>query len=182
MHVLDFNLKHDRCVRVACFVRSPETCHYDRPRHSWSSWPLRTTSKTSSKIETKLLHRKSCKTRQLSLKQALFARLCIGDLIDHEADTALGNDIRDAVAYLNGHHGVGGGDAKHREEVHNWVSAPADHCHHLCKYDFLLDHRIALAVRGRTETNQQLEQLITVITCASTIFSLVTGSLSLFVA
>merc|ERR1712242_151941 len=49
-----------------------------------------------------------------SRKQGLLVRLGICDLVDHEADTALGDNVRDAVAKLDRHHSIGGGDAEHR--------------------------------------------------------------------
>merc|ERR1719432_344015 len=78
-----------------------------------------------------------CGPQSRSIKQGpVLVRLGIGDLVDHEADTALGNDIRDAVADLDGHHSIGCGDSKHREEVHYRVGAPTYHRHHLRKLDF----------------------------------------------
>merc|ERR1711897_130973 len=68
-----------------------------------------------------------------SRKQGLLVRLGICDLVDHEADTALGDDVRNAIAKLDRHHSVRGGDAEHREEVHNGVGAPTDHRHHTSK-------------------------------------------------
>merc|ERR1712218_150697 len=50
-----------------------------------------------------------------SRKQGLLVRLGICDLVDHEADTALGDNVRNAIAKLDRHHSVGGGDAEHRE-------------------------------------------------------------------
>merc|ERR1711915_313222 len=66
----------------------------------------------------------------------ILVRLGVRDLVDHEADTTLGYYVRDAIADLDGHHSIGGGDSKHREEVDNRVGAPTEHRHHLRQLDF----------------------------------------------
>merc|ERR1711965_61137 len=82
-------------------------------------------------------------------------RLGVGDLIDGQTYSALGNDIRDAIANLDAHHCVCSVDAQHWEEVHDWVCAPADHRHHLCSLDLAFDHWICLAVGGIRKANEE---------------------------
>merc|ERR1712014_210904 len=64
-------------------------------------------------------------------QQSLFVRLCISDLVDEKSNTTLGDDIRCAVANLDADNCLGSIDAKHWEQVHNWVCAPTDH-RHIC--------------------------------------------------
>merc|ERR1711976_629950 len=83
-------------------------------------------------------------------------RLGIGDLVNHEANTALGDDVRHAVANLDGHNGAGRRDSEHWEEVHDWVCAPADDGHHLRNLDVALDHWVLLTCSGCRQANQEL--------------------------
>ena len=49
----------------------------------------------------------------LSLEETLGGGLGDGDVVDEEADAALGDDVRDAVAELDAEDGVGAGEAEH---------------------------------------------------------------------
>merc|ERR1719313_329582 len=91
-----------------------------------------------------------------STEKTLFGRLCVCDLVDDQTNATLGNDIRDAIANLDPHHCMSGINAKHWEEVHDWVCAPADHRHHLCGLDLALDHWVCLHVGGFREANKEL--------------------------
>merc|ERR1712023_627372 len=86
--------------------------------------------------------------------------LCVGlgisDLVDDEANTALGDDVRHAVANLDGHNSLGGIDSKHWEEVHDWVCAPADDGHHLSHLDLVLDGCVSLGISCCGQSNQKL--------------------------
>merc|ERR1712070_468118 len=82
-------------------------------------------------------------------------RLGVSDLVDGQANPTLGNDIRDAITNLDAHHCMCGVDAQHWEEVHDWVCAPADHCHHLCSLDLAFDPWVCLAVSGVRKTNEE---------------------------
>merc|ERR1719420_1997387 len=75
-------------------------------------------------------------------------RLGVRDLVDGQTNSALGNNIRDAIANLDTHHCMCSVDAQHWEEVHDWVCAPADHCHDLCSLDLAFDLWVCLTVRG----------------------------------
>merc|ERR1711965_528972 len=83
-------------------------------------------------------------------------RLGVGDLVDGQTNSALGNNIRRAIANLDAHHCMCSVDAQHWEEVHDWVGAPADHCHHLSSLDLAPDLQVCLTVRGFGETNKEL--------------------------
>merc|ERR1711988_905778 len=59
-------------------------------------------------------------------------RLGVGDLVDQEPDTALRDDIREAVAALDVQHGLRprcplAVEAHKRDDVHDRVGQPADH-------------------------------------------------------
>merc|ERR1712023_123189 len=89
-------------------------------------------------------------------EELLCVRLSISDLVDDEANTALGDDVRHAVANLDGHNRLGGIDSEHWEEVHNWVCAPADDGHHLSHLDLALDGWVRLQLSCSGQANQQL--------------------------
>jgi len=71
--------------------------------------------------------------RMLGLKAApshletLVVGLGIGDLIDRQSHPALGDDVGDAIADLDGNDRVCCIDAHHGEKVHDWVCAPTDY-------------------------------------------------------
>merc|ERR1711976_1155710 len=98
-------------------------------------------------------HQHSCSQHGVVL---LAGRFRISDLIDEEPNSALGDDVRSAVADLNGDHSRGCVDAQHGEEVDHWISAPADHCHELGALDLALDSLICLTVGGGRKTNKEL--------------------------
>merc|ERR1711988_1759473 len=89
---------------------------------------------------------------------ALLGALRLGscDTIDDKANAALGNDVGDAVAHLDGHNCMGAAEADHWEDVDNWVGQPADHGPILGALNHLLDHWVGLAVCGCSHTDKQL--------------------------
>merc|ERR1711865_602342 len=107
------------------------------------------------KIETKNLDR-LWSPRPFSLGQeSLLVGLGISDLVDQDADTTLGDDVRCAVANLNGDNRVRCVDSEHGEQVDNWVCAPADNRHELGCLDLALHNCIRLAVGGGREANEE---------------------------
>merc|ERR1712187_359514 len=89
-------------------------------------------------------------------QEAILGRLCICDLVNDQTNTALRDDVRDTVSDLDGNHSLSCIDAKHGEQVHNRVSAPADHCHDLGCPDLARDDWVRLTVCGRSEAHEQL--------------------------
>merc|ERR1712187_1006948 len=82
----------------------------------------------------------SSKTQGIKLwEESLLLGLRVCDLVDHQSNAALGDDIGNAITNLNGDNGRCGVDAEHRDQVHHWVCAPANHRHHLRRLDFRLD-------------------------------------------
>jgi hypothetical protein len=82
-------------------------------------------------------------------------RLGHGDGVDEEADSALGNDVRDGVSDLNEHHRLAARKADHGENVHYRVGAPRDHCRPLCLLDQATDIGVRLRFRRGSEANEQ---------------------------
>merc|ERR1719502_1422984 len=91
-----------------------------------------------------------------SAKEGLLLGLGVSDLVDHKANTALGDDVRDAVADLDGDNRLGGGDAQHWEQVDNWVGAPRDHSHHLSSGDLGGNSLVLLGSSGGSQADQEL--------------------------
>merc|ERR1711865_559162 len=91
-----------------------------------------------------------------SWQEGLLVRLCVGDLIDHNAHTALGDDVGGAVAELNADNRMRSIDAKHGEQVHNRICAPADNRQHLRISDLSSDNWISLTVCSLCETVEKL--------------------------
>merc|ERR1712139_1464 len=60
------------------------------------------------------------------LGRPLVVGLGDGDLVDHQADTTLRDDVRAAVTDLDREHGVRSADVEHRGQVHDRVGAPTD--------------------------------------------------------
>merc|ERR1712039_381758 len=77
------------------------------------------------------------------------------DLVDHDANTALGDDVRHAVAQLDGDHRGCSIDAQHGEQVHNRVSAPGDDGHDLGRLDLARNHWVALACGCSCQTDKK---------------------------
>ena len=77
-------------------------------------------------------------------QETLLLGFGVGDLVGHNADSALGDDVRGTVSDLNGHHRLCCPDSKHWEKVDDWVSAPADDCHDLGNLDLAPDLRVSL--------------------------------------
>jgi len=75
-------------------------------------------------------------------------RLRNGNLVNDQTDPAFRDDVRDAIANLNGDNRVRRIDSEHGEEVDDWVCAPADNSHELCCLDLALHNWISLCVRG----------------------------------
>ena len=88
-------------------------------------------------------------------QESLLVGLGISDLVDQEADTTLGDDVRCTVANLNGDNRVCCIDSEHGEQVDNWVCAPADNSHELGCLDLALHDCIRLAVGGGGEANEE---------------------------
>merc|ERR1712232_1407838 len=66
-----------------------------------------------------------------SLQKVLLAGLRIRDLVNHQSNSALGNNVRHTISQLDRYHCLGRREAEHWEQVHNWVCAPTDHSHDL---------------------------------------------------
>jgi len=92
----------------------------------------------------------------LGWEEGLFVGLGVRDLVDHEANTALGDDVGGAVTDLDADDGVGGIDAQHGEEVHDGVGAPRDHGHDLSGLDLAADHWVSLGIGGCGQTDEEL--------------------------
>merc|ERR1719471_1897117 len=119
----------------------------------WQQLPARPRNATAADFARKPA---ACENRR-SGQQTLFVGLGVCDLVDHEADAALGDDVRHAVANLDGDDCIRGGDAEHGKEVDHGVGAPANHRHQLRHLDLALHHGVALAVGGAGQADQQLE-------------------------
>merc|ERR1719333_1931720 len=92
-----------------------------------------------------------------SLRQeSLLGRLGIGDLVNDEANTALGDDVGDAVANLDVDDRAASTEANHWEQVDNWVCAPAHNSPHLCLLDLALDDWVLLLGCSSSKANQEL--------------------------
>jgi len=88
-------------------------------------------------------------------QQSILGGLRFGDLVDHQTDATFGNNVRDAVANLDRDDGLRSINAKHREKVHDWIRAPADHCHNLRSADLAPNDWVWLTVRGSREANEE---------------------------
>merc|ERR1711871_1160400 len=99
---------------------------------------------------------KSKSTKDSLWQQCLLGRLGIGDLVDDQANTALGDDVRDAVANLDVDNRAAATKANHWEQVDNWVCAPADDSPHLCLLDLALDHWVLLLCCGCSQADEEL--------------------------
>merc|ERR1719240_1577554 len=91
-----------------------------------------------------------------SWQESLLVGLRVGDLINHDANTALGDDVGDAVANLNANDSMCGIDAEHGEQVHNREGAPTDHGPHLCGADLVGDDWVSLSSCGLCKTVEEL--------------------------
>merc|ERR1719502_2382444 len=91
-----------------------------------------------------------------SAQEGLLLGLGVSDLVDHKANTALGDDVGDAVADLDGDNRLGSGDAQHWEQVDNWVGAPRDHSHHLGSGDLAGNSLVLLSSSGGSQADQEL--------------------------
>merc|ERR1711935_722018 len=89
-------------------------------------------------------------------QESFLVGLCVCDLVDQNSNATLGDDVRAAIANLNGDNCVRCIDAEHGEQVDNWVCAPADHSHELCGLDLALDDWISLFAGGCGEANEEL--------------------------
>merc|ERR1719267_398392 len=90
-------------------------------------------------------------------QQGLLGRLSIGDLVDDQANTTLGDDVRDAVTNLDVDNRAASTKANHWEQVDNWVCAPADNSPHLGLLDLALDNWVLLLRCSSGKANQELE-------------------------
>merc|ERR1719399_955907 len=89
-------------------------------------------------------------------QESLLCRLGVGNLVDDEANTALGDDVRNAVANLDVDNRAASTEANHWEQVDNWVCAPADDGPHLSLLDLALDDWVLLLSCGSSKANQEL--------------------------
>merc|ERR1719491_1324720 len=78
-----------------------------------------------------------------------------GDLINHETNTTLGNNIRDTVSQLDVDLDRITLNAEHGEDVHDRVGTPRNDCPPLDTLDEITDMWIRFRVGGITESNQQ---------------------------
>merc|ERR1711982_130093 len=96
-----------------------------------------------------------CVVAHLQLDNLLLG-LLVGDLIDEQANSTLGDDVRDAVANLDVDNGAASTKANHWEQVHNWVCAPAQDGPHLSLLNLALDNWVSLLSSGSSEANKKL--------------------------
>ena len=82
-------------------------------------------------------------------------RLGNSDLVNHQTNTALGDDVRDRVTQLDEHHNVGSGDAQHGEDVDDRVGAPRDDSPPLDTLDEVTDGRVGFCVGGVSKSNKK---------------------------
>merc|ERR1712187_614550 len=64
--------------------------------------------------------------------------------------------MSEAQSNLNGDHSLCRINAKHGEQIHHWVCAPADHRHDLCRSDLALDNWVWLGLSGSCKAHKQL--------------------------
>mmetsp|Transcript_37337 Transcript_37337/g.93256 ORF Transcript_37337/g.93256 Transcript_37337/m.93256 type:complete len:292 (-) Transcript_37337:67-942(-) len=82
-------------------------------------------------------------------------RLGHGDIVDEEADAALGNDVSGAVAKLDADDRVGAVEAEHREDVHDRVRAPRDDGRPADHRELRGDRRVRLGLDRALEADQE---------------------------
>merc|ERR1719491_238684 len=82
-------------------------------------------------------------------------RLRHRDLIDHETNTTLGNDITNTVSQLDVDLDAITLDAEHGEDVDNRVGTPGNDGPPLNTLDEITDMRITFTVGGITQTNEK---------------------------
>merc|ERR1712087_325452 len=82
--------------------------------------------------------------------------LGVGDLVDDKADTALGDDVGDAVADLDVDDGLSAGEAHHWEDVDDGVGQPREHRQALGRVEQITDVVILLRLGGLSETVDEL--------------------------
>merc|ERR1711935_561268 len=90
----------------------------------------------------------------LCWQEPLLQRLRIGDLVDQNPNTTLGNDVGCAVANLDSDDGMCRVDAEHGKQVHDRVCAPTDDSHDLGCLDLPLNDWISFTVCGSAETDE----------------------------
>merc|ERR1719158_2602456 len=91
----------------------------------------------------------------------LHLRLRVRDLVDQEADTALRDDIRGAVATLDQHHGLrtwglGSMEPKKWDDVDDRVGEPADHGVPACRPNEVLNVGVLLLRGGLLQAVNEL--------------------------
>merc|ERR1712137_213789 len=89
-------------------------------------------------------------------RHSLLLRLGIGNLIDNQPDPALGNDVGYTIAQLDANDCPRWIDLEHGEQVHNWVSAPADACHNLRGTNLTGNNWVLLALGGSGKSDKEL--------------------------
>merc|ERR1740139_43817 len=77
------------------------------------------------------------------------------NLINHQTNTTLRDDIRYAVSELDVHNNAASTDAKHREDVDNRVGTPRDDSPPLDTLDKITNMRISFKVGSIAKTNEE---------------------------
>merc|ERR1712137_1111906 len=88
-------------------------------------------------------------------RHSLLLRLGIGNLIDNQPDSALGNDVGHTIAQLDANDCPRWIDLEHGEQVHNRVCAPADACHDLCSTNLTGNDWVFLAFGGSCKSDKE---------------------------
>merc|ERR1719183_696142 len=73
-------------------------------------------------------------------------RLGSCDIVNNDADAALGDNVGDAIPYLNSHNCMGAAKSNHWEDVHNWVCQPAHNSPNLGTLNHGLHSSVRLCV------------------------------------
>merc|ERR1712203_347461 len=96
-------------------------------------------------------------TMRSSIATALLSGgLCSSDAVDDEPNTALGDDVRDAISHLDVHYRLGPMEAEHGEDVHDGVCQPAHHCDPLSTEDQVAHPWVSLGGGGCGQAHQEL--------------------------
>merc|ERR1719502_866507 len=81
--------------------------------------------------------------------------LGVGDLVDDQTHTALGDHVGGAVADLDQHHSLGAGHSEHGHQVDHGVGAPGDHGPHAGGVHLGGHGGVGLGVDGVLQANGQ---------------------------
>merc|ERR1719231_2053420 len=119
--------------------------------------------KTSSHSQNHLLYKlhhqymPTCNTKNLSQEPISLhgVRLGLGDSVDHQTQTTLGDDVGRAVPNLDRNNCLCSANSHHWEKVDHWVCAPADHGDHLGILDQCCNFWIRLCVGCVRQANKE---------------------------